>query len=567
VLQRRHGLVAAALIIAAGIGALLATRSGRGATPNGTRSTSLTSPPITIASPGARRLYAEGMKRYVGGDPRESARLFVAALADDSTCAMCAYYATMAYHNFDDADAARMLQIAVRLADRVSEPERLLIHYRWADATNSLSRSVVAESLVTRYAYWPEAQMAAAEADNVAGHWLAAAAHIRRAIAAQPLPDSAATGACTVCTAELFLASNYQAADSLSAALRVAQGLVRMRPHSRLGWLELSHLLAESGRYDEARAAMDTSTRYASGTDGDVIEHAQIEIRAGNFAVADRLLTSAAQTGNDNSRFAALWFLVISLRAQGRLHEALATAEGSMRRSEPSTTQGIGESELAEAQLRFELGQYRRAAAMFAQDAFPPDSFARSVIGRVARQRTWTLTHAGSALAAAGDTVALSALVDTVKWWGARSGFGRDPLLYHYLQGLMWMARARPDSAVGVFRRAITSETEGFSRLDLQLARALLALGRAREAIPLLEHPLAGTLEAGNFYTTRTELQQTLARAYDAAGEPDSAVVYYRAVLHSWRQADAQFRPEIESARERLAADERLLASRQRRMK
>lgn len=124
------------------------------------------------------------------------------------------------------------------------------------------------------------------------------------------------------------------------------------------------------------------------------------------------------------------------------------------------------------------------------------------------------------------------------------------------------MARAKPDSAVDAFRAALTSETEGYSRLNLQLARALLMLGRSREAIPVLEHALAGTLEGGNFYASRTELQETLARAFDAAGEPDSAAVYYRSVLRAWRHADPQFQRAIERTRARLSTDERVLASR-----
>lgn len=557
---RQRAVLAAALLIAVSTGDLVA--AGGGATPDGATVAGGTSPPITIATPGARRLYAEGTKRYFAGDARESARLFTAALADDSTCAMCAYYAAEAYRNFDDAAAGRMLEVAMRLAGRVSEPERLLIHYRWADAINSVRRSAVADSLVTRYSSWPDAQMAAAEAATMDGDLIEAAAHLRRAIAAQPLPDSAAGDPCPVCTAQILLIAVYKAADSLPAALRLARQLVRFRPHSRLAWLALSHVLSESGQFYEARAAIDTSTRYASGTDDDVIEHAQIEIRAGNYAVADHLLTALVQTGNDNSRFDALWFLVISLRAQGRLHEALAIAEGPMRRGETSSTQGIGESELAEAQVRFELGQYRRAAEIFQHQAVPPDAFARAALGRVARQRVWTLTHAGSALGAAGDTIALSALVDTVDRWGAKSGFGRDRRIHYYLRGLLWLARGRPDSAVTAFRSAKLSETEGFSRLDLQLARSLMAVGRPRDAIPVLEHPLGGTLEGGNFYVSRTELQETLAHAWDAAGEPDSAAVYYRAVLHAWRHADTQFQPAIERYRARLAADRRLFAFR-----
>lgn len=561
VLSPRRLLGAATLFVATAVGALIATRASHGAMPNGVGVASRTSPPITIASPVARRLYSEGTGRFFAGDWREASRLLVAALADDSSCAMCAYYAYLAYRGFDDADADRMLQVAMRLANRASEPERLLIHYGWADATNSVTRSIVAESLVTRYAYWPDAQMAAGEAAEMDGRWLVAAAHLRRAIAAQPVPDSAAGGLCSVCLAQLLLVQVDEAADSLPAALRVARGLVRVRPHSRLAWQALSHALAQSGRYAEARAAIDSSTLYASGRDDDVIDHALIEIRAGNFGLADRLLTTLAQTGNHNSKFDALWYLVISLRAQGRLHEALEIAVGQMRRSEPATTQGIGESELAEAQVRFELGQYRRAAEIFEHQAFPPDTFSRAAVGRIARQRVWTLTLAGSALAAADDSLALSALVDTVEWWGRKSGFGRDRQLYHYLRGLLWMVRARQDSAVVAFRSALLSETEGFSRINLELARALMALGRPREAIPLIEHPLSGTFEAGNFYVARTELQETLARVYDAAGERDSAVVYHRIVLRAWRRADAQYQPVIEQAQARLDTDERLLAS------
>lgn len=560
----RHRLLLATAVVSVVIGvAIVATRTGRGATPNGADAATSASPAITIASPVAKRLYVEGTDRYFAGDVHEAARLLEAALAEDSACAMCAYYAALAYQPFDIATAARKLQVAMRLSGRVSEPERLLIHYRWADLTNSVQRSEVAESLVTRYAAWPEAQIAAAEAENVQGHWLAGAAHLRRVIAAQSLPDSASSDRCSVCFARLLLIDVYIAADSLPAALRVAQEVVRTRPNSRLGWLLLSRVLAQLGRYDDARAAIDTSTRYASGTDADVIEHAQIEIRAGNYDVADRLLTTMAQTGNSNLRFDALWFLVISLRAQGRLHDALATAEGPMRRGESASTEGTGETAVAEAQARFERGDYRRAAAIFANQAFPYDSFSRATVGRAARQRVWSLTHTGSALAAAGDTVALAGIVDTVKAWGNRSGFGRDRLLHHYLRGLLWMARGQPDSAVVAFRLAMLSETQGYSRLNLQLARALLMTRRPQEAIPVLQHSLAGTLEAGNFYTTRTELQETLARAYEAAGERDSAVAYYRSVLRAWRHADPQFQPAIERVRVRLATDERLLAVRQ----
>jgi DNA-binding SARP family transcriptional activator len=547
-----------AMMVAIGmiVVALVLTRRG-GAAPSPGLPTHAMTPPITIGSAAARGLYDLGVARYDAGDAREAGRLLAAALAADSNCAMCAYYAAMANSTIDDGASEQMLERANRLASRVSDPERLLIHYRWADATNNFVRRAIADSLVARYPQWPEAQAAAAEAADMEGAWLVAADHLRRAIAAEPLPAPTSNGQCPPCSTRLLLISTYEAADSLAAALRVAQAFVREQPHARLAWLQLSHALASSGRYAEARVAMDSSTRYAGGTEDDVTELAAIEVRARNFGTADRLLSTLAQTGNADKRRDALWGLIISLRAQGRLHDALDVAQGPFRRVNGSQIEQMGLSRAVEAQIAFELGRYRQAASMFESAAAMSDSFTTAAQGRNARQHAWMLTHAGSAVAATGDTVMLAALIDTVRTWGSKSGFARDRRLHDYLTGLLWEARGRPDSAADAFARATLSETDGFSRVNLERARALLALGRPDDAIPILRNSLAGPLEAGNFYATPTELEEELARAYEAAGQLDSAAVYYRYVVAAWRGADARFQPRVARARERIVVDER----------
>ena len=558
--RRVFGVTLAATVVAV---ALVATRRG-GATPGPDVPTHGLTPPITIRSERARGLYDLGLARYQSGDAPEASRLLIAALASDSDCAMCAYYAAMANMDADDAAAEQMLDRANRLAGRVSEPERLLIHYRWADATNSFARRAIADSLVTRYPRWPEAQAAAAEAAGIDGDWLVAEDHLRRAIAGEPLPSSTSNGACPPCATRIDLIDAYQAGDSLAAALRAAQAFVREQPHSRLPWFTLSHALAASGRYDEARAAMDSSTRYATGADDAAAHHAEIEIRARNFSTADRLLTTIAQTGDAGSRSDALWGLVISLRTQGRLHEALDLARGEFRRVNGVSPQGLGLSGAAEGQIEFELGHYARAASIFERLSTVGDSFSQAAVGRMARQHAWMMTQAGSAIAAEGDTVTLAALVDTVHEWGLKSGFGRDRRLHEYLRGLLWTARERPDSAAAAFSRATLSESDGYSRLNLARAQALVALGRPREGIVVLQHSLAGPIQGGNFYATQTDIEESLARAYEAAGELDSAAVYYRYVVSAWRDADAQFQPRVARARERLAADERRLIAQHR---
>jgi DNA-binding SARP family transcriptional activator/tetratricopeptide (TPR) repeat protein len=548
--------LAASVVLVASVGTFLAGRARANEMRRVSAGDSPNSPPITMSSTGTWRLYAAGMDRYRAGDNREGVRLLNAALGDDSTCAMCAYYAGRANAGVDDAGTRRMLRVAMRLSSRASEPERLLIHFGWADAQNSPIRRAVAESLVTRYPGWAEAQMAAGEAAMMDGEALEAAGHLRLAIDEASAQGSASAPNGIASTAGVMLINDYEIADSMPAALRVARALAAQQRKSRMVWLLLSHMLARSGRFDEARAALDSSTLFASGSDDDLLEHADVEIRAGNFVAADGILRALAQTGDPQKRVDALWILTISLRTQGRVHDALDVAVGPLRAAE-STLRGVrGISRVAEAQAYFELGEDARAAELFSREARTQDSLLGPSPASVARQRAWMFTQAGAALAAGGDTAALARLADTVRAWGQRSGLRRDGRLFLFLRGLLWTSRARPDSALSDFRLATVSETDGFSRLNLYRAKALLTLSRPADAIPVLEHSLAGPIDAGNSYVTRTELQYELGRAYDMAGVADSAATYYRAVVHAWSRADPLFRAAVARARSRLEAGE-----------
>lgn len=551
---RRATVAMTSLATVLAAGGLLLARAGHGAVltaDGGARAGSL---PLAISSPVARRLYVEGLRLYYAGDDREAQQLLGAALAEDSTCAMCAYYLAKLESETDDSAAMHTLRRATRAASGGSQAERLLIRFAVADVANSPTRLAVAESLSTRYPNWPEAQLAIGQAHMMAADFVGAVAPLRRAIASGSLPDSG-SGSCPACAAEASLVTAYRNADSLGAAVRAAEQWVQRQPHSRGAWLDLSDVLARAARYADARAALDSSTRYAAGTEDDAIERAQIEIRAGNFATADAMLNTLAQAGKTDTRVDALWYLVISLRNQGRLHDALAVARGPLRSTEQESNKATSApgASLAEAQVLFELGSYRRAAAIFDTLA----AVRSEPEGSLARRRTWNLTHAASAVAAAGDTIRVAKLADSVEVWGRRSGLGRDARLVHYVRGLLWIARQKPESAAMSFRRAVVSESDGYAQLDVQFAQTLLALGRPGEAIPVLRHAVEGGIEAASYYATRTEFQELLAEAFDAAGQSDSASVYYRRVVRAWDAADPRFQPRVARARARLAADER----------
>jgi predicted Zn-dependent protease len=115
------------------------------------------------------------------------------------------------------------------------------------------------------------------------------------------------------------------------------------------------------------------------------------------------------------------------------------------------------------------------------------------------------------------------------------------------------MARGEPARAAVELRGAIYSPTDGYTRTNLELGRVLLALGKPREAVAILQPALRGPVDASNLYVTRTEIHELLAHAFEAAGQRDSATTHYRKVAGAWRDADRTFRARAAAAAKKAA--------------
>ncbi|HUF30880.1 MAG TPA: hypothetical protein VMM77_09425, partial [Gemmatimonadaceae bacterium] len=158
-----------------------------------------------------------------------------------------------------------------------------------------------------------------------------------------------------------------------------------------------------------------------------------------------------------------------------------------------------------------------------------------------------------TASAAAGDTIRVRSLIDSVETVGQRSLFGRDPLLHHFLRGLLLARSQEHEAAVRAFRAATHSPSQGYTQINAHLARSLLALGRPSEAIPVMRAALRGGIEGSGLYLTRTEAHELLAQAYDAAGQRDSATAQFAIVARSWRNADSLLHTRRDAAQRRSA--------------
>jgi DNA-binding SARP family transcriptional activator len=516
----------------------------------------------------AGRLYEEGARAFYQGDAAGGLRLFDAALREDSTFTMAALFAEKAAWDVDgDTLALRYLGLARRAARRAPERERLLVETEWARRTNSPNAVAVAESLATRYPSEPAGESALGDALVWTGDRERAIPHLRLAIESDSTGLSAAPAGgasnrlwCRACDAFFNLVFAQVESDSLMAAERTAREWIRRRPGDWRPWVALSDVYEVGGRLDDARAARRESARLLGHdpTDGvfpaDAIFRTRLALHAGAFLVADRVLDGQVASSDARTRAAGLWWRVISLRQQGRLHDALQHSQDLIREEEalPGPHEGGSLGRIARAQTTFEVGQPRQAAALFEAIAAAPIVGDSPLLmpGRSARRGAWMLTHAATAYAAAGDTAQLVRLGEAVEQFGRRTANGRDRRLHHYVRALLLEARQDWAGAERELRLAVSSPNLGYTRINLELARTLVAQARPREAIPVLQSALRGGLEGSNFYVTHTELHEALGRAFTAAGERDSARVHNAEVAAAWTASDAPFRQRAAHVRE-----------------
>lgn len=505
---------------------------------------------ITTHSRAAYADYQAGEAAYARGNYAAALAGFEQAFGADSGFAMAAFEAANSAALLNqNAVYDRYFDLARRLAERVSERERLLIRATQADRLSEPTALALAESLATRYPLEPAGPNLLGRALMNHGDFLGAVQQYRRVVGADTsalLPDT--NGPCAGCEALEAMIWSYHMADSLDAAARTARVWVHRQPGSAAAWQALSAALEAIERYDEALGANRMAATLRLNAEAEALRPIDIALVKGEWRLADQLLSALEAGDSLPLRGEALWYRVISLRYQGRLTEALQAARRYRRVMTPVS--GPVWAGLPEAVVLFESAQPRPAAALFDSLArIPPTPWSAS---RAGRNVAWNLTHEVTALAAAGDTQRLAPLLDTIEAAGARSAYGRDPLLHHYGRGLLALARGDTAAAIGALSQAMYAVTGGYSRLNLVLARLLIATRRPAEAIPLLNAPIHSALEAGNLYATQTELREALGHAYEAAGFPDSAATQYRWAAAAWSHADARFAAREQDLRRRL---------------
>jgi tetratricopeptide (TPR) repeat protein len=497
---------------------------------------------VRTASSEAYLLYNEGLRAYYGFDGPAAHRLMHAALDRDSSFAMAAYYAWLIGEGVTDPAANRREFDRVKhLAAGTIERERLLIQTELARREAPIHvAAALADTLTVRYPNDPDGLVVLGQVRFDAGDFQGSVAAFRQAF----LVDSIATirgPFCRLCAALGLMINAYQWWDSTGAAERVGRLLIALRPDDPVHWSTLAETLLRLGRRDEAEAALTRSGSMSLPQNVGTSMLNRDLIRWGRYDELDQRLRLDILSPRRETRADGRWLLTLSLRDQGRLREALSLArEGRI----PGTTRTVPDPTpewILSAMLIADLGRPDSAARSLHREAQQTLASQDLWPGQRARRATWYLTLAGTAYAAAGDTASVRQLADSTEALGRQSTFGRDIVLHHFLRGLLLQREGRHAEAVDAFRRSSFSMTDGYTQINLALARSLLVLGRPEEAIAVLRPAIHGGVDGSNSYTSRTELHEVMAEAFDQTGQRDSARAHYVLVERGWRRADPEY--------------------------
>jgi tetratricopeptide (TPR) repeat protein len=341
--------------------------------------------------------------------------------------------------------------------------------------------------------------------------------------------------------------------DSTAAAERVGRRIIALRPDDRKHWNSLVEPLLRQGRRAEAEAALERSgilnlafSHYTGVLHRDLLRWSRMED-------LERALRADLASPSPDARADARWLLLLMLRDQGRLREARALVPEDQVSKSARRGLGFASDLVLSWTILQRMGDPASAARSLHAEGRRILASSDPPPGLRARNGTWLLTLAGTAYHAAGDSAALRRLADSIEVTGRESASGRDVLLHHYLRGLLLQATGRHAEAVDHLRSAVLSLADGYSEINLALARSLIELRRPAEAIAVLRPAIRGGVDGSNTYTSRTELHEAMALSFAQAGQPDSAQAHYRVVELAWRHSDPEYRARYERARDAIA--------------
>ncbi len=434
----------------------------------------------------------------------------------------------------DHALVARLDSMIARHPDRVSDWDRQVDEIDRATESGAVERSeALAQRLVARYPRDPRAYDVRAGVLTTHGRWLAADSVYARELALDSLAMEAGNGPCAPCGAYSGLVHVKLDRGDLEGGERAAQRWVALQPGIPGSWEMLSMALQFSG---QGKASVEAARRAAALTNETepIADLARTLMEARRFDEADSLVTVLRRRPDGQED--ALDIAVTLARERGQFRRSAALLQPTEH------TSGL---ELVEADNLMRLHRVAEAKRLYEEAGHrnAPGNV-QALTAEQARDFTWAHALEGDALWRIGDTTATRVLLDSVRYVGARSYYGRDWNLYRHLAGLLALSRGDTTTAERDLSAARWG-VSGWVTTVMQLGEIHLAQGDAAGAVALFRQAREGPLNAMGRYVPHTEMDFWLALAFGREGQRDSARVYAAWVRAAWKHADPEVRARL----------------------
>jgi DNA-binding SARP family transcriptional activator/TolB-like protein len=482
---------------------------------------------VMTTSPASYQYFVRGSMAREGGRYTEAARDLDSAIARDSGFVDAVRMRrTLLTDRREDIVLAGLEK---RYASRLSEFERLSDEIRTLDSLGEAARAeLLSEQLIARFRHDPRAY--SLRSDVVLGHgnWKASEQVLLRELALDSLAMSAGNGPCTPCQALRRLSQVRLLEGNAGGAAQAARRWAELQPDLPAAWTNLSATLAMTGKpadaLDAGQHAMALSKEPLAA-----IDFGRSMLEARRYDVVDSLLSAWSARHDVTLNEGARDLRALVLRERGQFVSSAAT----LTALDPEDGVWLMQADnIARAgNLRGARDILERSGHRFA--AIHGDL----VSGAQARGFAWTHAVEADEMLSRGDTSTARALIDSLARIGQQSYYGRDRLLYHHVQGMLYFAERRYADAERELRAAQWS-VSSWTRTNVELARAQLAQGHARDAVATLRDAYLAPLDGMGRYVPRSELDWWMSRAFSAAEQPDSARVYAAYVRSAWRHAD-----------------------------
>jgi tetratricopeptide (TPR) repeat protein len=513
---------------------------------------------VETSSVEAYRTYILALDRLDAGRETEAIQLLDAAVSADSTFAAALRTRMLSLTSWTSAaqDSLRRLRDALaRLQSRESDFDRRALAAVNASQQGDATRAErIARDLAQRYPRDARAQRSLISDLLNLGEFSEASRVATQALALDSAARAPGRESCATCALYGALVTTALALGDAPRAEAAARSAVAANPSEPAPWGWLSRAAEASGLHAEATSAAQEAMRLAPREASTAEAFGWLMLETGQLAVVDSLIRAWVRPGSELASI-GLDLTGALLRERGEYSAAArANARAVARARSEDDSAALG---LVYASSLARTGDITAARRMFEQAGHVGDSTrgSRRVLTPtlIARAFAWPHALLADALFLAGsrDTLLLLALADSIETLGSRSSLARDGRLHFHVRGLVAEIGGRWPEAERAFEQARWGRA-GWTRTNVELARAQLAQGRPRNAIMTLQEKRFGSLDGMGRYAPYSEINAALAEAFLAAHLPDSARAYAAKVRPAWANADAPQRHRLSAIEQAL---------------